>query len=75
MYADDSFISWWSVCTHLYFYINKDLQCLTECLEDNNFVLNVSKTKCLIFTSQRHTVRDSDLSLNLPYLAKLISDT
>ena len=55
----------------LIFYINHDLQCLSEWLEDNNPVLNVSKTKCVLFTSQRHKERDCNLNLNL--LGKSIS--
>ena len=47
------------------------LHCLSEWLEDNNLVLNVSKTKCVLFTSQRHKERDCILNLNL--LGKSIS--
>jgi len=47
------------------------LHCLSEWLEDNNLVLNVSKTKCVLFTSQRHEERDCILNLNL--LGKSIS--
>ena len=71
MYDDDSFISCWSNCTQFIFYINQDLQCVSEWLEDNNLVLNVSKTKCVLFTSQRHKERDCILNLNL--LGKSIS--
>ena len=39
-------------------YINQDLECLSAWLEANNLVLNVSKTKCLLFTSNRHKERD-----------------
>ena len=56
---------------NLTFYINQDLQCLSEWLEDNNFGLNVSKTKFVLFTSQRHKERDCILNLNL--LGKSIS--
>ena len=48
----------------LIFYINHDLQCLSERLEDNNLVLNVSKTKCVLFTSQRHKERDCIFNLD-----------
>ena len=43
----------------------------TLLLEDNNLVLDVSKTKCALFTSQRHQERDCILNLNL--LGKFIS--
>ena len=49
----------------LIFYINHDLQSLSEWLEDNNLVLGVSKTKCVLFTSQRHEQRDCIFNLNL----------
>ena len=47
---------------NLFFYINKDLQCLSERLEDNNLVLNVSKTN-----------KERDCILNLNFLGKYIS--
>ena len=50
-------ISCWSNCTQFNF--------LSEWLEDNNLVLNVSKTKYVLFTSQRHKERDCILNLNL----------
>lgn len=50
MYADDTVDP---TVDNLNFYINQDLQCLSEWLEDNNLVLSVSK-KCVLFTSQRH---------------------
>ena len=56
---------------NLTFYINQDLQCLSEWLEDNSLILNVSKTKCVLFTSRRHKGRDCILNLNL--LGKSIS--
>ena len=37
---------WSMFCPH------PDLQCLAEWLEDNNLVLNVSKTKCTIYISK-----------------------
>ena len=46
-------------------YFNQDLVRLAEWLEDNNLVLNVAKTKSLLFTSQRHKQRDCKLSLIL----------
>ena len=55
----------------LIFYFNQDLQCLSEWLEDNNLVLNVSETKSVLFTSQRHKERDCILNINL--LGKPIS--
>ena len=55
----------------LFFYSNQELQCVSEWLEDNNLVLNISKTKCVLFTSQRHKERDCILNLNL--LGKSIS--
>ena len=66
-----SFISCGPSVHSLIFYINHDLQCLSEWLEDNNLVLNVSKTKCVLFTSQRHKERDCILNLDL--LGKSIS--
>ena len=72
MYADDTVLHLAGPTVYnLNFYINQDLQCFTEWLEDNNLVLNVSKTKCLLFTSQRHKERDCNLNLNL--LEKAIS--
>ena len=72
MYADDTVLYLDGPTVHnLIFYINQDLQCLSEWLEDNNLVLNVSKTKCVLFTSQRHKERDCILNLNL--LGKSIS--
>ena len=48
MYADETVIYLADLTVHnLIFYINQDLQCLYEWLEDNNLVLNVSKTKCV----------------------------
>ena len=46
-------------------YSNQDLERLAEWLEDNNLVLNVAKTKFLLFTSQRHKERNCKLSLML----------
>ena len=55
MYADDTILYLAGPPVHnLIFSINQDLQCLSEWLEDNNLVLNVSKTKFILFTSQRH---------------------
>ena len=72
MYADDTvFYLAGPTVDNLTFYINQDLQCLSERLEDNNLVLNVSKTKCVLFTSRRHKERDCILNLNL--LGKSIS--
>ena len=42
------------------------LHCLSEW-----FVLHVSKTKCVLFTSQKHIERDCNL--NLSFLGKFIS--
>ena len=50
---------------NLVFHINQNLQGLSERLEDNNLVLNVSETKCVLFTSQRHKERERNLNLNL----------
>ena len=72
MYADDTVLYLAGpTVDNLTFYINQDLQCLSEWLEDNNLVLNVSKTKCVLFTSRRHKERDCILNLNL--LGKSIS--
>ena len=66
MYADDIVLYLAGSTVHnLIFYINQDLQCISEWLEDNNLVLNVSETKCVLFTSQRHKERDCILNLNL----------
>ena len=65
MYADDTVLYLASPTVHnLIFCINQDLQCLSELLEDNNLVLNASKTKCVLFTSQRHKERHCILNLN-----------
>ncbi|PFX25827.1 putative RNA-directed DNA polymerase from transposon BS [Stylophora pistillata] len=46
MYADDTVLYLAGpTVDNLTFYFNQDLQCLSEWLEDNNLVLNVSKTK------------------------------
>ena len=72
MYNDDKVLYLAGPTIHsLTFYINQDLQCLSEWLEDNNLGLNVSKTKFVLFTSQRHKERDCILNLNL--LGKSIS--
>ena len=72
MYADDTVLYLAGpTVDNLIYYINEDLQCLSEWLENNNLVLNVSKTKCVLFTSQRHKERDCILNLNL--LGKSIS--
>ena len=72
MYADDTVLYLpGPTVQSLIFYINEDLQRLPEWLGDNNLVLNVSKTKCVLFTSQRHKERDCILNLNL--LGKFIS--
>ncbi|PFX15504.1 putative RNA-directed DNA polymerase from transposon BS [Stylophora pistillata] len=48
MYADDTVLYLAGpTVDNLTFYFNQDLQCLSEWLEDNNLVLNVSKTKTL----------------------------
>ena len=66
MYADDTVLYLAGPTVHnLIFYINQDLQCLSEWLEENNLVLNVSETKYVLFTSQRHKERDCILNLNL----------
>ena len=71
MYAEDTVLYLAGPTVHrLIFYVIQDLQCLSEWLEDN-LVVNVSKTKCLLFTSQRHKERDCILNLNL--LRKSIS--
>ena len=72
MYADDTVLYLpGPTVQSLIFYINEDLQRLPEWLGDNNLVLNVSKTKCVLFTSQRHKERDCILNLDL--LGKSIS--
>ena len=64
MYVDDTVLYLVGPTVHsLIFYSNQDLQCVSEWLEDNNLVLNVSKTKCVLFTSQRHKERDCILNL------------
>ena len=51
MCADDTVLYLAGPTVHnLIFYINQDLQCLSEWLEDNNLVLIVSKTKFVLFT-------------------------
>ena len=70
MYADDTVLYLAGPTVHN-FYINQDLQCLSEWLEDNNLVRKVSKTKCVLFTSQRH--EECDCILNLKLLGKSIS--
>ena len=72
MYADGTVLYLAGPTVHnLIFHINQDLQCLSEWLENNNLVLNVSKAKCVLFTSQRHKERDCILHLIL--LGKSIS--
>ena len=72
MYADDTVLYLAGPTVNNFnFHINQDLQCLSEWLEDNNLVLNVSKTKCVLFTSQRH--KECDCTLNLNLLGKAIS--
>ena len=72
MYADNTVLYLAGpTVDNLTFYINQDLQCLSEWLEDNSLILNVSKTKCVLFTSRRHKGRNCILNLNL--LGKSIS--
>ena len=72
MYGDDTVLYLAGpTVDNLTFYINQDLQCLSEWLEDNNLVVNVSKTKCVLFTSRRQKERYCILNLNL--LGKSIS--
>ena len=66
MYADDTAIYLGSQTVDtLNIYLNQDLERLAEWLVDNNLVLNVTKTKSLLFTSQRHKERDCKLCLIL----------
>ena len=54
MYADDTVLYLAGPTVYnLIFYINQDLQCLSEWLGDNNLVLDVSKTKCVLFTFRK----------------------
>ena len=72
MYNDDKVLYLAGPTRHsLTFYINQDLQCLSQWLKDNNLLLKVSKTKCILFTSQRHKERDCILNINI--LGKSIS--
>ena len=72
MYNDDKVLYLAGPTIHsLTFYINQDLQCLSEWLEDNNLVLKVSKTRRVLLTSQRHKERNCILNFNL--LGKSIS--
>ena len=49
---------------YIFIFMIKLLCCLVRsAIEDNNLVLNVAKTKSLLFTSQRHKERDCKLSL------------
>ena len=63
MYADTAIYLGSQTVDTLNIYLNQDLERLAEWLEDNNLVLNVAKTKSLLFTSQRHKERDCKLSL------------
>ena len=66
MYAGDTAIHLGSQTVDtLNIYLNQDLERLAEWLEDNNLVLNVAKTKSLLFTSQRHKEPDCKISLSL----------
>ena len=59
MCADDKVLYLAGPTVHsLIFYVNQDLRCLCEWLEVNNLLLNFSKSKCVLFTSQRHKERD-----------------
>lgn len=54
MYTDDTALNLGGPDMHtLNCYINQDLERLSEWLEENNLVLNVSKSKCMLFTSQK----------------------
>ena len=65
-YADDTVLYLGGPTVHNFiFYINQDLKCLSEWLEDNNLILNVSKTTFVLFTSQRYKEHDCSLNLNL----------
>ena len=55
MYADDTAIYFAaSTVDVVNENIKEDLNCLSEWLKDNYLVLNISKTKCILFCSQRH---------------------
>ena len=73
MYADDTALYYGgSTVDAVNRNIDQDLKCLSKWLAANHLVLNVSKTKCMLFTSQRHKERDRSLGLNL--LGKSISN-
>ena len=66
MYTDDTVLCLAGpTVQNLVFHISQDLQGLSEWLDDNNLVINVSKIKCVLFTSQRRKERDRNLNLKL----------
>lgn len=65
MYADDTAIYFAaSTVDVVNENINEDLNRLSEWFKDNYLVLNITKTKCILFCSQRHGERNIALTVN-----------
>ena len=78
MYADDTVLYLAGpTIDSLTFYINQDLQCLSEWLEDNNLVLNVSKSVYYLHLEgiKSAIVFQILIFSESPYLAKLLLNT
>ena len=64
LYADDTVIYYSGVSIEdIESYVKRDLKSLSQWLEDNKLVLNALKTKSMLFTSNRHKHKDTNLSL------------
>ena len=64
LYADDTVIYYSGVSIEdIESYVKRDLKSLSQWLEDNKLVLNALKTKSMLFTSNCHKHKDTNLSL------------
>lgn len=66
MYADDStMFCAASTCNELNEALSNELKYVSDWVEHNKLILNVAKTKCIIFGTKRMLARNSYLDLSL----------
>ena len=66
MYADDStMFCAASTCKELTDVLCKELQIVSDWVEDNKLLLNITKTKCMVIGTRRRLARDSCLNLSM----------
>ena len=64
LYADDTVIYYSGVSIEdIESFVKRDLKSLSQWLEDNKLVLNALETNSMLFTSNRHKHKDTNLSL------------